>query len=142
MHYKVLGPISKWVDDHVFFRLQREHIAHYNEQRTNWKRCIAEGGGRHHTGGRIWFGRLVLPNGWIEEFGDDMAFSVHDLSSQSPRSVEDACFSCCMADIDLISHELGIPWDPSKDQPWLEEVIFTGFVWNLTSNTVTIRDEK
>jgi hypothetical protein len=27
-----LGPISKWVDDHVFFRLPRKHLTQYNHQ--------------------------------------------------------------------------------------------------------------
>ena len=49
-----LGPISKWVDDHVFFRILREHIAEYNKARQKWKESITVTGGKHHNGGRIW----------------------------------------------------------------------------------------
>lgn len=34
MRAKGLGPISKWVDDHLFIRIRREHIPKYNEKRN------------------------------------------------------------------------------------------------------------
>lgn len=33
MRAKGLGPISKWVDDHLFIRIRREHLSEYNSQR-------------------------------------------------------------------------------------------------------------
>lgn len=33
MRAKGLGPISKWVDDHLFVRIRREHLPEYNSQR-------------------------------------------------------------------------------------------------------------
>jgi hypothetical protein len=31
-----MGPISKWVDDHIFFRIRRCHLDMYNSQRRSW----------------------------------------------------------------------------------------------------------
>jgi hypothetical protein len=40
-----IGPLSKWVDNHVFFRVRKEHIPLYNQQRHEWSRRIEESGG-------------------------------------------------------------------------------------------------
>ena len=31
-----MGPLTKWVDDHIFFRVPRTHLHSYNAQRTMW----------------------------------------------------------------------------------------------------------
>lgn len=115
MRFKGLGPISKWVDDHVFFRIPILHITRYNQLCEETKTHIQTGGGRHHTGGRIWFSGQLLSDGRIEEFNDNMLFPIQDLSLQSPRSSLDASFSCNLDDINRISQQLGVPWDPLKD---------------------------
>jgi hypothetical protein len=35
-----MGPLSKWVDDHIFFRVPRRHLPSYNAQRAEWHREI------------------------------------------------------------------------------------------------------
>lgn len=83
-----------------------------------------------------------MPNDHHEQFDEDCATPIRDLSTQSPRSDEDAKFTYCISDIDDISHELGIPWERSKDIPFGTEVPFIGFLWNLESHTVSIAGPK
>jgi len=52
---KGIGPLSKWVDDHIFFRIQRVHLNSYNDNRKGWRGKIEENGGQIHDGSRIWY---------------------------------------------------------------------------------------
>lgn len=137
-----LGPISKWVDDHVFFRILREHLDKYNERRRQWKVSIQAQGGEHRNGGRKWYGGQTRSNGTTEEFDEDMAFPVQDLSQSSPRGAKEKQFSCSMNDIDTISEQLGIPWEKEKDQPWSSKITFTGFVWDIENKTAALSESK
>jgi hypothetical protein len=47
-----------------------------------------------------------------------------------------------MADIDALSDKLGIPWEKAKDIPFATTVPFIGFLWDLTTRTVSITDSK
>lgn len=94
-----LGPISKWVDNTVFVRIPHKHLVTYNEQCARWRKRVKDHGGQHHSGERIWYGGTELPVGRIEEFDEDLTFPVQDLSAQSPHSLRDAKFLCCLDDI-------------------------------------------
>ena len=50
-----IGPISKWVDDHLFIRIRRPFLEAYNQQRLLWAKDITSNGGELHDGGRLWF---------------------------------------------------------------------------------------
>lgn len=134
--------VSKWVDDHIFFRIKRVYLQEYNEHRQRQARKIMENGGRIRDGGRLWFRGGTMPDGRPEEHDEDMARPVLDLSANSPRSSEDSSFTCCLDDIDACSEELGIPWEVEKDIPFQEEVIFIGFSWNLNSRMVSLPISK
>ena len=41
-----IGPLAKWVDDHIFFRIRREHLPAYNTRRDQWCQEIQTQGGR------------------------------------------------------------------------------------------------
>ncbi|GBE84445.1 hypothetical protein SCP_0604240 [Sparassis crispa] len=45
MHSQGIGPLSKWVDDHVFIRLLRSHLTDYNHRRKEWRTHIDAHGG-------------------------------------------------------------------------------------------------
>lgn len=141
MRYRGIGPIAKWVDDHVFLRIRREHLADYNLQRGVWRDLVA-GSGEHHSGGRTWFGGDLLPDGRTNEFVEDMAFPIADLSSLSSRSGPDCSFTYAFCDIDRVSAELGIPWQLGKDIPFSSTFPFTGFVWDLAERTVGVPRRK
>lgn len=137
-----IGPLSKWVDDHIFFRLPRHHLETYNNQRRIWSQTAAKNGGRIHEGSRIWYKGDTMPDGRYEEFDEDMATPLRDLSETSTRSPSDAIFTYADADIDLLSEELGIPWESSKTIPFATVVPYLGFLWDLDARTVAIPAEK
>jgi hypothetical protein len=91
-----IGPLSKWVDDHIFFRILRQHLGEYNRNREQWARCVAENGGEIHDGGRLWFKGEVMPNDQPEEFDEDLSCTIQDLSQASNRFVMSACTSLAM----------------------------------------------
>ena len=45
-----MGPLAKWVDDHIFFWILRSHLPSYNLRRTEWCREIQTSGGRRQEG--------------------------------------------------------------------------------------------
>jgi hypothetical protein len=160
MRAKGMGPISKWVDDHVFFRILRTHMARYNQLRKQSAAAVASNGGKIHDGGRIWYkGRIVqmhrnetgkligqagasMPDDTPEEFDEDMATPIWDLSDTSTRSEQDMRFTYCLDDVDRISEELGIPWEREKDINFSSTVPFIGFEWDLQNKTVEIPQSK
>ena len=83
-----------------------------------------------------------MPNGRSEEFDEDMASPLQDLSRTSERSQEDALFTYADDDIDRLSNELGIPWETSKTIPFGSTVSYLGFVWDLDACMVAISAEK
>ena len=137
-----IGPISKWVDDHIFFCIPIEYRATYSLERQRWHSIIVQNGGRHQSGSRFWYQGESLPDGSPAEFDEDAACPITDYSSLLNRSEVDSRFSYCDADIDLISGQLGIPWELSKTIPFSSSVPFLGFNWNLSDRTVALTDGK
>ena len=137
-----IGPISKWVDDHIFFRIPVEHRTAYNIQRQRWHGIILQNGGRHQSGSRLWYQDESMPDGSPAEFDEDAACLITDYSSLPNRSEVDSLFTYCDDDIDLISGRLGIPWEPSKSIPFTSSVPFLGFNWNLSDRTVALTEGK
>lgn len=136
-----IGPLDKWVDDHIFFRIRRDSLADYNLARKKWHQEISPAG-IQHTRGRIWYSGRTLSDSTSEEFNEDCSAPLIDHSTDSPRSRHDAFFTYNISDIDAISSELGIPWEMSKDQPFHTSTVYIGFVWDLKNLTVSLTDEK
>ena len=139
---KGLGPLDKWVDDHVFFRIPRAHLPSYNMQREKWHRKIQIQGGRRQEGSRVWYGGKALPNSSMEEFDEDCSEPLQDLANSSPCPPEDRTFTYANTDIDELSTRLGIRWQPAKTVPFGTEVLYLGFQWDLRSRKVFLLDEK
>lgn len=139
--HRGIGPLDKWVDDHIFFRIQTQHMGHYNQLRSDTKKIITLKG-TQQSGSHIWFSGSSNPDGSTDEFSEDVSHPIRDLSHSSPRSPHDACFTYSMADIDDVSHELGIPWELSKDQPFSSSTMYIGFLWWLNDHTVELSPEK
>jgi hypothetical protein len=81
-------------------------------------------------------------NGSKEEFNEDCAWPLKNLSEMSPRSEHDKCFGYCMADIDDLSAELGILWKEQKDQPFASSTICIGFLWDVKNCMVSLSSPK
>jgi hypothetical protein len=137
-----MGPISKWVDDHIFFRIRRCHLDMYNSQRRSWNQTVASNGGRIHEGSRIWYKGNTMPNGRPEEFDEDMATPLRDLAHASARPSNEALYTYADNDIDDLSEKLGIPWEVSKTIPFGSVVPYLGFSWDLNARTVAVPAEK
>lgn len=73
-----IGPIDKWVDDHIFFRIRREHLAEYNSLRTQWHQQLSIGGVKQ-TGSRLWFGNTPTAFSLINELNEDCSHPLKDL---------------------------------------------------------------
>jgi len=137
-----IGPLAKWVDNHIFFRVPRALLPEYNARRADWHHEICSHGGRRQNGSRLWYGGKDLPNGSSEEFDEDCSMVLQDLADASPRSLEDKEFTYANADIDAVSACLGIQWEASKSVPFATEVPYLGFQWNLRTHIVSLLDDK
>ena len=137
-----IGPLAKWVDDHIFFRIPRAHLPEYNKLRKRWQQEIQANGGQRQSGSRIWYGGKDLPNASTEEFDEECSVLLRDLAGTEPRTMEDAPFAYSDKDIDEISTCLGIRWELSKSVPFGTEVPYLGFQWDLRTRTVHLLDEK
>lgn len=79
-----IGPVSKWVNDHIFVRIRRESLAAYNTHRAALHDRIMAHGGRHQTGGHFWFSTGLLDSGRVQELDNDNRFPLCDCSGDSP----------------------------------------------------------
>ena len=102
LRFQGIGPISSWVDDHLFIRIRRDFLPEYNQMRRAWNRDIVLRG-RQQEGGRIWFGGWRLEDGTLDEFDEECAFPCKDLSGLSACSADDAIYTYNFDDIDVIS---------------------------------------
>lgn len=139
MRWRGIGPLIKWVDDTAFARVQRSQLDEYNTVRRAVKHRISAAMSK---GGRTWFNGQLLADDSLEEFVEDFAFDIQDLSMASPRSDVDAQFSYCFADIDSFSKDVGYIWNLEKDSAFGSSVTYIGFEWDLNTQTVRIPDTK
>ena len=78
-------PLSKWVDDHIFFRILWCQLDSYNLRHTQWAKEIADNSSEVHNRGHLWFRGATMPDGLPEEFNKDASFTIQDLSQSSER---------------------------------------------------------
>ena len=112
-----ISPLTKWVDDHIFFRIPRACLPGYNSLRKRWQQEIREQGERRQTGSRLWYGGKELPEGPPEEFDKDCSMPLVDMPETSPRPANDHFFSYADADIEKISTHLGDPMGTLQIRP-------------------------
>ena len=134
--------LSKWVDDHIFFRVRHADLESYNADRAKWKQEIKDQGGKVHDGSRIWFRGKIMPNGKHEEFDEDCSALLCNFSRVTKHASIGHGYSYGDDDIDSISDRLGIKWEPAKTVPFGFSVPYLGFTWDLSRCTVTVPDRK
>ena len=103
-----IGPILKWVDDYLFFRIPQESIPGYNEERDANQQIIVNNGGRLQTGGRIWFKGKILADVGAEHFTEDFLFPIRFICNCKSQNI---IFLYGLEEIDEITDLLGIPWE-------------------------------
>ena len=96
-----MGPLAKWVDDHVFFQILRSHLPSYNLRHAEWCCEIQTSGGCRQEGSRLWYGGNSLPSGLAEEFDEDCSTSLRDLWHTSPRVTVPAVTLACKVGLGL-----------------------------------------
>ncbi|KAF8624454.1 hypothetical protein AX15_005866 [Amanita polypyramis BW_CC] len=138
MRAQGIGPLVKWVDDHLFFRLNRGHINTYNTFRLKQSKTIVRQGGQMQCGARLWFPGETWPDGRQEEWPEDLQFPLRNF----PHRVPGQEHAYTMDDIDEYSAYLGIPWQRSKDLPFSTTTTYLGFIWDLNARTVALSDSK
>jgi hypothetical protein len=137
-----IGPISKCVDNHIFFQIPCEYLVLYNAKKNLWGATIANNGRQSQSGSRLWYYGENMPDDLPAEFDEDTSCALRDWSFDSAHSGLDSVFSYCNADIDALSEQLGIPWESSKTIPFSNVVPVLGFQWNISEKTVEITKEK
>jgi hypothetical protein len=137
-----ISPVCKWVDDHLFIRICRQHFEAYNLQCHSCNAHIVAQDGIHHDSARLRYGRDILPDGQTEEFDKDMLYPMRDHSQDSPCLEEEQVYNYTFDDIKTITDQLGIPWECSKDIPFDTLILFIGLVWDLDKRTVSLADKK
>ena len=142
MHATGIGPILRWVDDHLFIRIPTSQLANYNLLRDAAADRIKTHGGPMIKGGRSWFAGAPLLDDQIEEFDEDFSFPLRNFLHNSPQPPSNQSFCYDISDIDRTSQELGIPWEASKDIPFCDCPTFIGFTWDLKERTVSLAEPK
>ena len=138
MRAQGIGPLVKWVNDHLFFRLDRHQIEAYNTFCCNRSEVIIRHGGQVQHGTRLWFPRETLPDGRQEEWLEDFHFLLQSFPLRTP----DQAHAYTMEDIDDYSAHLGIPWQHSKDLPFNSSTSYLGFMWDLAACTMSLSERK
>ena len=136
-----IGPSLRWVDDFIFFLIQRKYLKNYNARRESWRLSIQKHGGKLQKGGRLWYKGDELPNDQWEEFVEDMSAPLQDLTSGQEDAAHPG-YAYSMNDLDTISARLGVPWERTKDVPFARVVPFIGFDWDVEHKTVRLQDKK
>ena len=138
MRAQGISLLVKWVDDHLFFRLDREHVDNYNRFRHRQAKTVVCQGGQAQHSVRLWFPGETLPDSRQEEWVEDLCFLLQNFP---PRATSQR-HAYTMEDIDDYSAYLGIPWQWLKDIPFSLKTTYLGFVWDLTAHTVALSDAK
>jgi hypothetical protein len=144
-----IGPLLKWVDDFLFARVLRIHMAEANARRRKLHELL-----RKRRGGKS--GDLLTPSSrggcltfWgekhddntVDEYVEDFAFPLCDLSGTSSRDAADAPFCYNMADITRISDLLGFIWALPKDHDFADTNPYHGMVWSVAARSVALDED-
>jgi len=136
---KGIGPILKWVDDFIFFRIPHNAITRYNEERETNRKIVASNGGRLQTGGRLWYKGRVLVDVGAEHFAEDFTFPIRHIRDHEDRGI---IFPYGLEDVEEATAQLGIPWEATKDVPFNSTITFAGFAWDLDQKRVSLPQSK
>lgn len=134
-----IGPILKWVDDFIFFRIPTETLLAYNQLRAENHRVVAKNGGILHSGGRLWCKGRPSPKVGTEHFTEDLAFPLRYLQQHENDNIS---YPYDFVDINSVTTPLGIPWKASKDVHFSSTVPFIGFAWDLVGKRVLLPEAK
>lgn len=125
-----IGPLTKWVDDFLFFRVPTHTLPQMNLLRAKLAPTLIAG--QHHA--RRFFAGPALPDSTQPQYDENFQFPL--------KCVSPGPFSYSEPDIDNLSKSLGLPWKPEKSQPFSSTVTYLGFIWNLDHKSVSLHPNK
>ena len=134
-----IGPILKWVDDFIFFRIPVDSIPTYNTTRRNIHQLIQQNGGTQQSKGRLWYKGKSLADVGPEHFAEDLTFPILHLRSYHDNNLT---FPYGFKEINEVTDPLGVPWEMSKDTPFSSRVVFAGLSWDIEQKTVSLPPVK
>lgn len=134
-----IGPILKWVDDFIFFRIPRDSIATYNEERRVNRETILDNGGKLQTGRRTWYKGKILTDTGAEHFAEDLSLPIQHIRDNPDGNTT---YGYDFDEIDEVTKPLGIPWETSKDIRFSHVVPFVGFAWDLDQKRISLPEPK
>ena len=124
------GPLSKWVDDFIFFRVPAHSLSFANSTRRALHTQVSE---TQNNARRLFVGP-ELPDSTIPHYDEDFTFPLQRHSSDH--------FSYSEQHLDQLSKQLGLPWKEEKSTAFSSSVVYLGFIWDLDSKTVTLHPDK
>ena len=137
-----IGPVSKWIDNFVFFQIPTAQVHHYNQLCQAYQNIITSNGGPLREEGCLWFRGSEWLDRSHEEFDDSCQHPIKILTPDIFTSDPDSSFAYTLKHIDTISKKLSIPWEQSKDQPFSSSFTYLGFHWDINNKQVTLIDHK
>ena len=126
-----LGPITKWVDDFLIFRLPASRISAYNTYRATQCSLLS----LQQLNSRLFYSGPILPDGTLSEFDDCHTFPLQDFPNSS-------AFAYSESYLDTLSADLGIPWNTAKSTHFSTTVTYLGFLWDLEARTIQLTQSK
>ncbi|PAV14688.1 reverse transcriptase ribonuclease H [Pyrrhoderma noxium] len=125
------GPVSKWVDDFLFFRIPTKSLVSYNAYRANIRSQLTP----HQTHSHLFFQGSTLPDGSNFEYDDFFTFPLRNIAGSH-------YYAYSATQLDAFSAALGIPWKHSKSTSFASTVTYLGFNWHLDSYSIELAPSK
>lgn len=125
-----LGPISKWVDDFIFFRIPLKHLPLVNETRRQLQPLLT----RQQVHSRVFYAGPPQADTTLSQYDEDYRYP---LSQHS-----DSLYNYNSYDLDSLSQRIGLPWKSEKTTPFSHSATYLGFVWNLLDRQVSLHPSK
>ena len=135
-----MGPVAKWVDNHIFFHMPWAALPKYNKHHSMWHSEIQSASGCRQSSSCVWYRGKELLSGSPEEFDEDCSTPL--LPLPHTPSCLDQNFHYAGSHIDKISMWLRICWEPFKTIPFVTKVPYLGFRWDLHEWCIYLPEEK
>ena len=125
-----IGPLTKWVDDFLFFRVPSLTVTSINRSRALLSTQLLPS----QSNARKFFLGPPLPDGTQPQYDEDFQFPLQVLSSER--------FAYSDHHLNKISNLIGLPWKTEKTTPFSSNFTYLGFDWDLTQLTVSLNPSK
>ncbi|CAD7061902.1 unnamed protein product [Tilletia caries] len=121
-----IGPILKWVDDYLFFRVPRRELHSINTERV----LLAARVQREHRGG------VILWRDGDRELTEDFSTALLALSPEPDEWAYD------FSSVDTVCAPLGVPWSAEKEQAFGPRITYYGVEFDIPGRIVSLPERK